>query len=183
VVIEFADEERAVAYVVSLAGEVRAHALGDLVSRDLVHGRRKVFGAMHNGSRLVFEGSAAPKRVPTGLKAAALSAAGNVVCIVSFGPAYQLQCLNQETLRRLWRGSAEGGRSVQRARAGAGNVYVLAQGRALAFNIADGKRLWATNEFRSGAFFKSFGRAALTRNENFELEWRDPLSGEVIADT
>jgi outer membrane protein assembly factor BamB len=168
-------------YVVSLAGEVQAHALGDHVSRDLVHGRRKVFGAIHNGPLLVLD-EAAFKRVPTGLKTAALSAAGDVVCIVSFGPAYQLQCLSQETLRELWRVDLpnEIG-AYKKLEHDADNVYVLAQGRALAFNIADGKRLWATNEFTSGAFFKSAGRAALTRNENFELEWRDPSSGEVIA--
>jgi len=58
---------------------------------------------------------------------------------------------------------------------------VLAQGRALAFNVATGSRLWATDEFRSFAFFKTFGRAAVTRNGHFDLEWRDASSGEVIA--
>jgi hypothetical protein len=168
-------------YVVSLAGEVQAHALGDHVSRDLVQGRRKVFGAIHNGPLLVLD-EAAPKRVPTGLKTAALSAAGDVVCIVSFGPAYQLQCLSQETLRELWRVDLPNEIGAYKTlQQDADKVFVLAQGRALAFNIADGKRLWATNEFTSGAFFKSVGRAALTRNEHFELEWRDPSSGEVIA--
>jgi hypothetical protein len=61
------------------------------------------------------------------------------------------------------------------------NVFVLAQGRALAFNVATGSRLWATDEFTSFAFFKTFGRAAVTRNGHFDLEWRDVSSGEVIA--
>ena len=60
-------------------------------------------------------------------------------------------------------------------------VFVLAQGRALAFNVATGSRLWATDEFTSFAFFKTFGRAAVTRNGHFDLEWRDASSGEVIA--
>jgi hypothetical protein len=61
------------------------------------------------------------------------------------------------------------------------NVYVLAQGRALAFNLATGTRLWATNEFTSFAFFKTLGRTVLTRNSDFDLEWRDPSSGEAIG--
>ena len=61
------------------------------------------------------------------------------------------------------------------------SVYVLAQGRALAFDVARGTRLWATNEFTSGALFRVVGGAALTRNRGFNLEWRDAQSGEVIA--
>ena len=61
------------------------------------------------------------------------------------------------------------------------NVFVLAQGRALAFNVATGSRLWATDEFTSFAFFKTFGRTAVTRSGHFDLEWRDASSGEVIA--
>jgi hypothetical protein len=169
-------------YVVSLAGEVQAHAVGDHVSRDLVQGRRKVFGAIHNGPLLVFEEAAAPKRVATGLKTAALSAAGDVVCIVSFGPTYQVQCLDQETLRELWRADLpnEVG-AYHTLEQDADSVYVLAQGRALAFDLATGKRRWATNEFRSFAFFKIVGRAAVTDSFESDLEWRDPSSGEVIA--
>ena len=169
-------------YVVSLAGEVQAYAVGDQVSRDLVQGRRNVFGAIHNGPLLVLDEAAAPKRVATGLKTAALSAAGDVVCIVSFGPAYQLQCVDQETLRELWRADLpnEVG-AYHTLEQDADNVYVLAQGRALAFNLATGERRWASNEFRSFAFFKVFGRAVVTHSIESDLEWRDPSSGEVIA--
>ena len=73
-------------YVVNLSGDIDVHAMGDRVSRNLVHGRRKVFGAIHNGPLLVLDGSAPPKRVQTRLTTAALSAAGDVICIVSFGP-------------------------------------------------------------------------------------------------
>jgi hypothetical protein len=60
------------------------------------------------------------------------------------------------------------------------NIYVLSQERALAFNVASGKRLWATNEFRSFGLFKSFGNVILTRGYR-TTEWRDLSSGEVIG--
>jgi outer membrane protein assembly factor BamB len=124
----------------------------------------------------------APTRVSTGLKTAALSAFGDAVCVVSFGPTYQLQCLEQGTLRELWRADLPNELGAYNGLEQDGeNVYVLAQGRALACNVATGSRLWATDEFTSFAFFKIFGRAAVTRNGHFDLEWRDPSSGEVIA--
>jgi len=101
---------------------------------------------------------------------------------VSFGPTYQIQCLEQETLLELWRADLPNELGAYNGLEQDGeNVYVLAQGRALAFNVATGSRLWATDEFTSFAFFKIFGRAAVTRNGHFDLEWRDPSSGEVIA--
>ena len=101
---------------------------------------------------------------------------------MSFGPAYQIQCLEQDTLRELWRADLpnESG-AYNRLEQDGENVYVLAQGRALAFKIANGKRLWATDEFTSGAFFRPFGTSALTHSGHFILEWRDTLSGEVIG--
>ena len=78
-------------YVVTLSGHIAAYAMGGHVSRNLVQGRRGVFGAIHNGPLLVLDGSAPPKRVPTGLNTAALSATGDVICIVGFGPPYTLQ--------------------------------------------------------------------------------------------
>ena len=169
-------------YVVTPTGEVQAHAVGDHVSRDLVHGRRKVFGAIQNGPLLVFDEAAPPKRVATGLRAAALSAAGDVLCIVSFGPPYQLQCLEQETLRELWRADLPNELGAYNTlEQDADNVYVLAQGRALAFDLATGKRRWASNEFRGFAFFKVAGRIVVTTSFEADLEWRDASSGEVIA--
>ena len=117
----------------------------------------------------------------TGLRTAAWSAEGDAVCVVSVGPPYQLQCLEQDTLRELWRAELPNDGAYWNLEQDAANVYVLAQGRALAFNVASGNRLWATNEFTGGALFKIFGRAAVARNGHFDLEWRDASSGEVIA--
>jgi outer membrane protein assembly factor BamB len=170
-------------YVATPDGQIETHKMGEHVSRSLVQGRRRVFSAIHNGPLVVFDDPAQPPtRVSAGLKTAALLASGDAVCILSFGPAQELQCLDQETLHELWRTDLPNetggfGRLEQDGK----NVYVLAQGGALAFDIASGKRLWATDEFTSGAFFNSFGRAALTRNFHFELEWRDTASGEIIG--
>ncbi len=118
----------------------------------------------------------------TGLTIAHLSAFGDVVCVVSFGPTYQLQCLQQETLHELWRADLPNESGAYNGLEQDGeNVYVLAQGRALAFNVATGNRLWATDEFTSFAFFKVLGRTAVTRNGDFDLEWRESSSGEAIA--
>ncbi|HWR16962.1 MAG TPA: PQQ-binding-like beta-propeller repeat protein [Terriglobales bacterium] len=170
-------------YVATPTGQVATYQLGEQVSRGMVQGRQRVFSAIHKGPLLVFdEPGKPPTRVDTGLKAAVLSAFGDTVCIVSFGPKYQLQCLQQETLRELWRTDLpnELGGYHQIEQDGK-NVYVLAQGRALAFDLATGHRLWATDEFTSFGFFKTFGSLALTRNGHFNLEWRDPSSGEVKA--
>lgn len=178
----FVPDDKSV-YVVSPEGKIQTYAMGEYVSRSLVQGRRRVFSAIHSGPLLVFDNpTQPPNRVSTGLKTAALSAFGDVVCVVGFGPPYQLQCLDQETLRELWRADLpnESGAYYGLEQDGE-NVYVLGQGRALAFNVETGRRLWATNELRSFGFFKTFGRAALTRNGHFDLEWRDPSSGEIIA--
>jgi outer membrane protein assembly factor BamB len=170
-------------YVVTPDGQIQTYAMGERVSHSLVQGRRRVFSAIHNGPLLVFDDpTQPPTRVNTGLKTAALSTFGDTVCVVSFGPRYQLQCLEHEALRELWRADLpnELGGYYGLEQDGE-NVYVLAQGRALAFNVATGSRQWATDEFTSFAFFKIFGRAAVTRNVHFDLEWRDPSSGEVIA--
>ena len=71
--------------------------------------------------------------------------------------------------------------AYQKLEQDADNVYVLAQGRALGFNVASGRRLWATNEFRSVPPFKLLRGLVLTANSGTPLEWRDPFSGEVIA--
>ena len=178
----FVPDDKSV-YVVTPDGQIQTYAMGENVSRSLVQGRRRVFSAIHNGPLLVFDDPAqAPTRVSTGLKTAALSAFGDAVCVVSFGPTYQLQCLEQETLRELWRADLPNELGAYNGLEQDGeNVFVLAQGRALAFNVATGSRLWATDEFTSFAFFKTFGRAAVTRNRHFDLEWRDASSGEVIA--
>jgi outer membrane protein assembly factor BamB len=178
----FVPDDKSV-YVATPDGQIQAYPMTEHVSRSLVQGRRRVFSAIHNGPLLVFDDpEQPPTRVSTGLKTAALSAAGDVVCVVSFGPTYQLQCLEQNTLRELWRAELPNELGAyDRLEQDAENVYVLAQGRAVAFNVATGTRLWATDEFTSGAFFKIFGRAAVTRNGHFELEWRDASSGEVIA--
>jgi outer membrane protein assembly factor BamB len=178
----FVPDDKSV-YVVTPDGQIQTYAMGEYVPRTLVMGRRRVFSAIHNGPLLVFENpSQPPVRVNTGLKTAALSAVGDVVCVVSFGPTYQLQCLEQESLRELWRADLPNESSAYYGLEQDGeNVYVLAQGRALAFNVATGSRLWATDEFRSFGFFKTFGRTAVTRNGHFDLEWRDASSGEVIA--
>lgn len=178
----FVPDDKSV-YVVTLDGQIQTYAMGEYVSRSLVQGRRRVFSAIHNGPLLVFDDpTQPPTRVSTGLKTAALSAFGDTVCVVSFGPTYQLQCLEQETLRELWRADLPNELGAYNGLEQDGeNVYVLAQGRALAFNVATGSRLWATDEFTSFAFFKIVGRAAVTRNGHFDLEWRDPSSGEVIA--
>lgn len=178
----FVPDDKSV-YVVTLDGQIQTYAMGEYVSRSLVPGRRRVFSAIHNGPLVVFDDpTQPPTRVSTGLKTAALSAFGDAVCVVSFGPAYQLQCLDQETLRELWRADLPNELGAYNGLEQDGeNVYVLAQGRALAFNVATGTRLWATDEFTSFAFFMTFGRAAVTRNGHFDLEWRDASSGEVIA--
>jgi outer membrane protein assembly factor BamB len=170
-------------YVATPDGQIQAYPMTEDVSPSLVQGRRRVFSAIHNGPLLVFDDPAQPPtRVSTGLKTAALSAAGDAVCVVSFGPTYQLQCLEQDTLRELWRAELPNELGAySRLEQDAENVYVLAQGRALAFNVSTGNRLWATDEFTSGAFLKIFGRAAVTCNGHFDLEWRDASSGEVIA--
>lgn len=169
-------------YVVTLSGRITTFPMDEYVSQHVVRGRDRIFGAIHNGPLLVLNTTEAPKRVPTGLKTAALSAFGNVICVVSFGPPYVLQCLDQQTLQETWRTElpSELG-AYNRLEQDADNVYVLAQGRALAFKVASGKRLWATNEFTSGAFFRLAGTCVLTRNEHFILEWRDASSGEVIG--
>jgi outer membrane protein assembly factor BamB len=178
----FVPDDKSV-YVVTPDGQIQTYAMGDYVSRSVVQGRRREFLAISNGPLLVFDDpTRPPTRVNTGLKIAHLSAFGDVVCVVSFGPTYQLQCLEQETLRELWRADLPDETGAYNGLEQDGeNVYVLAQGRALAFNVATGSRLWATDEFTSFAFFKTFGRAAVTRNGHFDLEWRDALSGEVIA--
>ena len=178
----FVPDEKSL-YVVTTDGQIQTYTIGEYVTRDLVKGQRRVFSATSNGPLLVFDDpTQPPTRIDTGLKIAHLSVFGDVVCVVSFGPTYQLQCLQQETLRELWRADLpnESGAYNGLEQDGA-NVYVLAQGRALAFNVATGNRLWATDEFTSFAFFKTFGRIALTRNGDFDLEWRDPSSGEAIA--
>jgi len=177
----FVPDEKSL-YVVTPDGRVQTYSMGEYVARSLVQGRRRVFAAISNGPLLVFDDpTQLPTRVDTGLKIAHLSAFGNVICVVSFGPTYQLQCLEQETLRELWRTDLPDEATGYGLEQDGGNVYVLTWGRALAFSVDDGKLLWATNEFTSDAFFKTFGRAAVTRNENFDLEWRDALSGEVIG--
>lgn len=170
-------------YVVTPDGQMQTYAIRDDVSRSLVQGRRRVFSAIQNGPLLVFDDpSQPPTRVNTGLKADVLSAFGDAVCVVSVGPMYQLQCLEQDTLRELWRADLPNELGGYHALEQDGNnIYVLGQGRALALDVATGKRLWATDESTSFGFFKTFGRAAVTRNGNFELEWRDPSSGEVIG--
>ena len=178
----FVPDDKSV-YVVSPDGQIQTYAMGEYVSRSLVQGQRRVFAAISNGPLLVFDDpTQPPTRVSTGLKIAHLSAFGDVVCVVSFGPKYQLQCLEQETLRELWRADLPDESGAYNGLEQDGeNVYVLAQGRALAFNVATGSRLWATDEFTSFAFFKTSGRAAVTRNGDFDLEWRDASSGEVIG--
>jgi outer membrane protein assembly factor BamB len=170
-------------YVATPGGQIQVYSMTEPVSRSLVQGRRRVFSAIHNGPLLVFDDPAQPPtRVSTGLKTAAVSAAGGAVCVVSFGPTYQLQCLEQDTLRELWRAELPNELGAYgRLEQDEDNVYVLAQGRALAFNVATGKRLWATDEFTSSAFLRLFGKSALTRNGHFVLEWRDSWSGEVIG--
>jgi len=178
----FVPDDKSV-YVVTPDGQIQTYAMGEYVSRSLVQGRRRVFAAISNGPLLVFDDpTQPPTRVSTGLKIAHLSAFGDVVCVVSCGPTYQLQCLEQETLRELWRADLPDESGAYNGLEQDGeNVYVLAQGRALAFNVATGSRLWATDEFTSFAFFKTFGRAAVTRNGDFDLEWRDASSGEAIG--
>ncbi len=91
-------------YVVTTDGQIRTYTMGEYVARDLVRGQRRVFSAISNGPLLVFDDpTQPPARIDTGLKIARLSAFGDVVCAVSFGPTYHLQCLDQETLRELWR--------------------------------------------------------------------------------
>jgi outer membrane protein assembly factor BamB len=170
-------------YVVTPEGAVQTYAMGEHVSRSLVRGRRRVFAAIHNGPLLVFDDpTQPPTRVDTGLNAAALSAAGNAVCVVGFGPVYQVKCLDQDSLRELWRAELpnESG-AYKEIQQDADNVYVLAQGRALAFDVSSGKRLWATNEFRSFPPFKLLRGLVLTQNSGTPLEWRDRVSGEVLA--
>jgi len=99
----FVPDDKSV-YVITPDGQIQTYAMGEYISRSLVQGQRRVFSAIHNGPLLVFDDpSQPPTRVSTGLKTAALSAFGDTVCVVSFGPTYQLQCLEQETLRELWR--------------------------------------------------------------------------------
>jgi outer membrane protein assembly factor BamB len=178
----FVPDDKSV-YVVTPDGQIQTCAMGDYVSRSVVQGRRREFLAISNGPLLVFDDpTRPPTRVNTGLKIAHLSAFGDVVCVVSFGPTYQLQCLEQQTLRELWRADLPNETGAYNGLEQDGeNIYVLAQGRSLAFNVATGSRLWATDEFTSFAFFKTFGRTALTRNSDFDLEWRDPSSGEAIG--
>jgi len=178
----FVPDDKSV-YVVTPDGQIQTYAMDEYVSRSLVQGRHRVFSAISNGPLLVFDDpTQPPTRVSTGLKIAHLSAFGDVVCAVDFGPTYQLQCLDQETLRELWRADLPNEMGAYGSlEQDSENIYVLAQGRALAFNVATGSRLWATDEFTSGAFFKTFGRAAVTRNGHFGLEWRDASSGEVIG--
>jgi outer membrane protein assembly factor BamB len=177
----FVPDDKSV-YVVTLDGQVQTYAMGEYVSRSLVQGRRHVFAALHNGPLLVFDDPAhPPTRVSTGLKTAALSAFGDAVCVVSFGPTYQLQCLEQETLRELWRADLPNEvAGYDRLEQDGENVYVLGWGRALAFNVATGKRLWATNELRSSPFKLLWGMI-LTSKPGTALEWRSLSSGEVIA--
>jgi hypothetical protein len=42
-------------YVVTPEGKVETYSIGDHVSRNLVQGQRRVFGAIHNGPLLVFD--------------------------------------------------------------------------------------------------------------------------------
>lgn len=170
-------------YVVTPDGQVQTYPMGEHVSRSVVQGRRRVFSAIHNGPLLVFDDpTQPPTRVETGVKAAALSASGDSVCVVGFGPVFRVKCLNQDSLRELWHAELpnESG-AYKELEQDADNVYVLAQGRALAFNVASGKRLWATNEFRSFPPFKLMRGLVLTQNSGTPLEWRDPVSGEVLA--
>jgi outer membrane protein assembly factor BamB len=170
-------------YVVTPDGRIQAYAMGEHVSRSLLQGRRRVFSAIYNGPLLVFDDpTQPPTRVSTGLQTAALSASGDAVCVVSVGPVYQIQCLDQDSLRELWRAELPNEMGAyQELEQDADNVYVLAQGRALAFNVASGERLWATNEFRSFPPFKLLRGLVLTANSATPLEWRDRFSGEVIA--
>jgi outer membrane protein assembly factor BamB len=128
-------------YVATLDGHIQSYPMTEDVSRSLVQGRRRVFSAIHDGPLLVFDDPAKPPtRVSTGLKTATLSAAGDTICVVDFGPTYQLQCLEQETLHELWRAYLpnEVG-AYNRLEQDEDNVYALAQGRALAFNVATGR--------------------------------------------
>ena len=178
----FVPDDKSV-HVVTPEGGTRTYTTGEYLSRDFVQGRSRAFLAVSNGPLLVFdEPTRPPTRIDTGLKVAHLSAFGDVVCVSSYVRPYQIQCLDQQTLRELWRANlpdAPGGfHGLEQDRE---NVYVLSQGGALAFDVATGNRLWATDEFTSFGFFKTFGRLALTRNSDFDLEWRDPFSGEVIG--
>jgi outer membrane protein assembly factor BamB len=161
-------------------GQITAYPMGDYVSRRLVRGQHRVFAAMHNGPLVVFDDTTGPPRIVSIGLIAAVSAVGDVLYVVSYGPAYQLQCLNQDTLHERWRADLPSDSvAYDSLEQDDENVSVLSQHRALAFNVATGKRLWATNEFRSFASFKSFGHVILTRGDR-TFEWRDPSSGEVI---
>jgi outer membrane protein assembly factor BamB len=167
-------------YVVTPDGRIRTYAMGKHVRR-VVQGRRRLFSAVDNALLVAADPAKPPIRVSTGLRVSDLSASGDAVCVVSSGPVYQLQCLDQDSLRELWRADLPyelGGYSDLAQ--DADNVYVLAQGRALGFNVASGRRLWATNEFRSFPPFKLLRGLVLTRDSG-PLEWRDRFSGEVIA--
>ena len=169
------------AYIVTLSGEVRTFDFGTYIL-DFAARRNHVFGAIHDGPMLVFDGSEPPKRVLPNLRTATLSVAGDAVCVVSYGHPERLQCFNEETLHELWHIDLPNetggfGDLVQDAE----NVYVLGQGRALAFNAASGTRLRATNEFRSFSPFKVIGTNILTLGDLGAPEWRDTSSGEVIG--
>jgi hypothetical protein len=169
-------------YAVTLAGEVRRYSMGDSVSRDLVQGRQHSFGAVSSGSLVVIDRTDPPKRIPAQLKAWHLSAFDDALCVVGGASPSILQCLDQETLHVRWRAmlpKEDGGYYELQQDASA--VYVLAQGRALAFDVQSGARLWATNEFRSFTFFRPTARFVLTANDRFQAEWRDLQSGEVVG--
>ena len=129
-------------HVVTLSGQVQAYPAGAPVSRHLVRGQNRVFAALHTGPLFVFDDGAPPARMLTTLRAIALSASGEVLCVVSAGPRQTLSCLEQDTLRERWRAElpdeVTGFKSMQQD---AERVYVMSSGRAMAFELATGRRI------------------------------------------
>jgi hypothetical protein len=170
-------------YVVSsVSGHVAAIAIGETVSRHIGAGRFHVFGAVSHGPLLVLGQAGDARRVDTGVRVGVFSVGDESLCIVGSGATVQLQCLEEGTLREMWRAELPreyGG--YHEVLQEDGLVYVIAQERALAFRLQTGERLWATNEFRSFGPFRAFARFVLTHNHHFRLEWRDANSGEVVA--
>ncbi len=169
-------------YLVSAAGDVETTVFDrPLVSR-FAADEQHIFGAVQGGALLVFDRNGRLERtIDTGIRTAALSLAGTVLCVVGSGAGHPLQCLDAHSLQRMWNTSLEDDapyRLVQDSQ----YVYALGHDRTIAFDIATGHRAWALRESGStDLLFTPVGSFVLRLNPRYQLEWLDASSGEFLV--
>jgi hypothetical protein len=150
------------------------------LSTGVAQGNRHLYAATRD-RLLVIDRGARPKGIATGLPIAHFAAGGDRVCITSSGEPHWLQCLAEDTLTEVWRAPLPKDASGYALTVADGAVFVTTWDRQLGFDLASGRRLWATNEFNNLAYVIPAGPLFLTQGSTFVPEWRDVRTGEVVS--